>query len=312
MGSSIAASAETLRIGKPEATAFTMSFLELGVEQGFFRKHGLEIETLVFAGAPKMHQAMAAKELDIALGTGPDFGVLMRGAPELAVGAMATAPMNFALLVRPDGSVPNPAALRGRSIGVSGTGSMTYWLATEFVRRQGWKPEEVNLVGLGAADGMIAGLMSKNVDAIVSATEAGYRLAAANRAKILIRFGDVIPDFVTHVIFASTELIKSNPDAVRRFLAGWYETIAFAQSHAAETIAVSRRLGNLPEDIAARVYKEQMPIMLSDGHFDRKSLETVFRAVHEMIHDPNVAPKAEEKLYTEQFLPSSEAARGPR
>ena len=40
------ASAETLRVGKSTLTAFTYTMLEVGMQSGIFKKHGLEIEFL--------------------------------------------------------------------------------------------------------------------------------------------------------------------------------------------------------------------------------------------------------------------------
>jgi len=43
------------------------------------------------------------------------------------------------------------------------------------------------------------------------------------------------------VIYASDKLIEGNPAALKTFLAGWFETIAFMRDHRQETIDIGRQ-----------------------------------------------------------------------
>jgi NitT/TauT family transport system substrate-binding protein len=134
-----ATAAETLRVGKAVAEAFSFVPLDIGMRKGFFAKQGLDIESIAFTGDARMQQAMASDSLDIALGSGPAMAFIVKGAPIKAVAAMAGPPLLLAILVRPDG--PKSAAdLKGKKISVSTAGSLTYWLVSETSRRQGWGP----------------------------------------------------------------------------------------------------------------------------------------------------------------------------
>jgi ABC-type nitrate/sulfonate/bicarbonate transport system substrate-binding protein len=68
-----AAAADHLRVGKPEPRAFDFTPVEIGMAAGIFAAHGIEAESVGFGGGGKMHQAMAAVALDIALGSGPEM-----------------------------------------------------------------------------------------------------------------------------------------------------------------------------------------------------------------------------------------------
>src|SRR4051812_5712786 len=85
--------AETLRVGNPSPQAFSFLPIDVGLDQGIFKKHGIEIEKVGLSGSAKLHQAMVAGALDIALGAGTDIGFLVKGAPEIAVAAMAGPPL---------------------------------------------------------------------------------------------------------------------------------------------------------------------------------------------------------------------------
>ena len=74
LGASVAAqaeAAETLRVGKAVAEAFSFVPLDIGIRKGFFKNNGLDVEGSAFAGDAKLQQAMASDSIDIALGSGP-------------------------------------------------------------------------------------------------------------------------------------------------------------------------------------------------------------------------------------------------
>jgi NitT/TauT family transport system substrate-binding protein len=114
--------------------------------------------------------------------------------------------------------------------------------------------------------------------------------------------GQVVPEFLTHVIFASNDIITRNPDLVRRFLVSWFEIIAYMNAHEDETIRITNKVTGLTPEIAKVVYKEQMPMFSLDGRFDPKALAVVERTFSDLA----LLDKAPDMktLYTEEFLPS--------
>ena len=63
----------------------------------------------------------------------------------------------------------------------------------------------------------------------------------------------IIKDFHIHVIFAADKLIAERPDALRAFLAGWFETIEFMRKNKAETVAIAKEVMNKDEDITLAI-----------------------------------------------------------
>jgi NitT/TauT family transport system substrate-binding protein len=298
---SAARAADSLRVGKPEATGFDFSVVDVGIEADIFKKHGLDAEAVAFGGAAKQAQAMTAGNLDIALGSGTDMALIVKGVPQRAVAAMYGAPNNMCVIVLPDSPITDPSQMKGKKIAVSSPTSLTAFVAGELSRRQGWGPSGVERIALGGLAGMTAQLFSGNVDASVDATENAYQLQAEGRARILVSFGTVVPDFLTHVILASNQLIKTRPEVLRRFLVAWFDTIAFMNHDKAATIRITRTVTGLSPDLADKIYTEQMPMFSTDGRFDPKAVAVVQRTFVDLgILDkaPDMAP-----LYTEEFLP---------
>jgi NitT/TauT family transport system substrate-binding protein len=294
-----ASAAEKLRVGKAVPEAFSFVPLDVGMRKGFFANNGLEIESIAFTGDARMQQAMASDSLDIALGSGPAMAFIVRGAPIKAVAAMAGPPLLLAIVVRPDGP-KTVADLKGKKISVSTAGSLTYWLVSETSRRQGWGPKGIEIAPMGAMPGQIAALRRGDIDGAIMDIGNAFELEKRGEGRTLVRFTD-IKDFHIHVIFATNKLIAEHPDAVRGFLKGWFETIAFMRKNKAETVAIAREVTGKDEDITARSYDELMPMFSDDGKFNPAALATLAKSYVELQLLPQEPdPK---QLYTEAFLP---------
>jgi len=294
-----AGAAEKLRVGKAVPEAFSFVPLDIGMRKGFFAKHGLEIESIAFAGDARMQQAMASDSLDIALGSGPAMAFIVKGSPIKGVAAMAGPPLLLAIVVRPDG--PKSASeLKGKKISVSTAGSLTYWLVSETSRRQGWGPKGIDIAPMGAMPGQIAAIKRGDIDGAIMDIGNAFELEKRGEGRILVRFTD-IKDFHIHVIFAADKLIAGRPEAVRAFLQGWFETIAFMRTNKAETVAIAKEVTNKDEEITARVYDELMPMFSDDGKFSPSALATLAKSYVELQLLPEEPDPA--KLYTEAFLP---------
>src|SRR6185437_4480834 len=118
-----ACAADHLRVGKPTPEAYDFALVQVGIDAGIFAKHDLDIETISLAGSAKLHQALIAGSIDIAMGAGTDLVFIAKGAPEKAIAAMAGPPNNMAVIVAAHGPVQSVADLKGRKIGVSTVGS---------------------------------------------------------------------------------------------------------------------------------------------------------------------------------------------
>src|SRR5262245_50035499 len=96
------ANAETLRVGKSTLTSFSYTLLEVGMQSGIFRKHGLEIESSAFGGGPRLIQAMTAGAIDIGLDGGTDMAMIVKGAPIMTIAPLSGAPLEMVIAVKHD------------------------------------------------------------------------------------------------------------------------------------------------------------------------------------------------------------------
>ncbi len=296
-----AAAADKLRVGTPEPTAFVFSVLDVGIGGGFFKKYGLDVERIDFAGGAKLHQAMASGDLDMIVGTGSDLLFLSRGVKEKAVAAYANDLSSLALIVRADSPVQRVADLKGKTVGVTTTGSFTSWIARRLAVMDGLQADDIKLAYLGAQSGLVAGLMAKDVDAIIGTSAGGLTLQSQGRARIIVRAGDKITDFIADMLFASDAMMQNHPQEVRGFIRGWFDTIAWMKKNKADAVRVTQKDTHLPDAIASAIYDAEMPTFFDDGHFDRKKLAAVKQSLVELGLVPH--PPPDDALITEAYLP---------
>ncbi|HLH91534.1 MAG TPA: ABC transporter substrate-binding protein [Xanthobacteraceae bacterium] len=296
-----AASAETLRVGKAGREAFSFVPLDVGVRTGIFKQRGLDIQIANFAGDAKLQQAMAADAIDIALGSGPGLAFIVKGSPVKGIAAMAGPPLLFALVVRKDGTIKTVDDLKGRKIGVSTVGSVTSWIISEVSRRRGWGYEGIAQVPIGDNAARVASVRSGALDGCIVDLASALNYQQRGDGRILLRFGDLVSDFIIHVIFATDKAIAQKPEALRGFLAGWFETIRFMRHDKPKSVEIAAQVMGTDGPTAASIYDELMPMFSDTGRFDPKALAVLRRSFVEMKTLPSEPDMS--TLYTEKFLP---------
>jgi len=298
-----AQAATIVRVGQPQAGTFQFVPLQVGIEAGIFKRHGIEVEVTDFGGGPRVQQALAADSVDIAIGSGPELALEVKGAPEIAVAAMADAPYSVLLAVLKDSAIKTAEDLKGKTISVSSKGSLTYWLAQELSRQLGWGTDGFTIAPLGSTATQTAALKTHQIDGMIVEANAGYRLEEDGTGRVLVQFGDRIKTFHIYILYARRAFAASEPDAVRAFLAGWFDTITYMQAHREQTIDIVRRAADVSPAIATRDYDELMGMFNRTGNFDPKALSVLARSFVEMgtlASEPDM-----QSLVTEKYLPSA-------
>jgi NitT/TauT family transport system substrate-binding protein len=291
----------TLRVAKAGAETFAFVPLDIGVEKGFFKKHGIDVEISTLVSS-KIMQAMVAGSIDVGLSAGTDLAYATK-APLKGVAALAGPPTAFVLVVRPDESIRTVDDLKGRMIAVSANRSLTDWLATRLAMNQGWGARGVTTVGIGDTSSRFAAMKTKNVDAIVVDVASALQMEERGQGRILVSFGDLVPEFLTHAILASDQIIRDKPEAVRGFLAGWFDSVAYIRAHKAEAIALAAGITNVSAAVETQVYDKLVgkPFLSDDGRFDPKALAIIEASWLEM-GVLTTAPQTT-SLIDERFLP---------
>ncbi len=98
-------------------------------------------------------------------------------------------------------------------------------------------------------------------------------------------------------------LLQSDPDAVRGFLKGWFQSIAFMRANREETLKIITPVTQVSASAEGKEYDLVMPMFSADGKFDPKALDVMGQSFVDLKILPQKPDMA--KLVTEKYLPSA-------
>jgi len=111
-----------------------------------------------------------------------------------------------------------------------------------------------------------------------------------------------VPAIEINTIFASNKLTESNPDALRRFLKGWFEAVGYMKAHRDESLSIGAKATDNTPAVLGRSYDALMSKFSTDGKFHRDGLDTLAKSFIELKTLDH--PVDMSTLYTEKFLPA--------
>jgi len=301
LASGAALAQDKLRIGKSVPNSWAFAATDVGVQAGIFKQEGIDLAISSFKGDAQMQTGLTAGAVDVALGSGPGLGFRAKGVPAIGVAAMYGAPSNLAVVVLAKSPIKTVADLKGKRVGVTTGGSLTDWLSRELARQQGWGSDGMQVMPLGSVQARLAAMERNDLDALVIESATGFELEELKKGRIVLDFGEIEKNFYTHVIFATDNMVEKRTDVLRRFLRGWFKTIAFIHANKAETVKITSKAIDVRESIVNRIYDAQVNGFSRDGAWDPVAIEVIRKSLKDLgILDS--LPDAR-TIYNDKFVP---------
>lgn len=294
--------ADTLRVAKA-GTALLFTAIDIGEAAGIWSQLDLKLVGVQMDGEAPMDKAMASGDIDFALGGGNSMAFRLKGVPDVAVATLSGPPYDFALSVNYNDPIKSVAELKGKAVGVTSAGSTTDYLVHELSRIEGWGPDGMQSIGLGATRTRIAAMARGDIQAMVTTPELGYDSADHQETRVLLLFGDVVKNFLSHTILARQQLVDEHPDEVRRFLKGWFRTVAYMKDPAnrAQCVKLVAQSLSISESAAGKAFGAEVQGMSDDGAFMPDAVEATRQAMVP-FHVLDTTPAVKD-LYDPRFTP---------
>jgi NitT/TauT family transport system substrate-binding protein len=221
----------------------------------FDTKYGLDIDMVEFTSSTIPVKALISGDID-AFTTSPSVALvaMTRGAALKFVGCNWPG-ATYTLYGAPD--VKTVASLKGKSVGVSGAGSVPDLFAREVLIKNGVSPDQVTFANAGGGADRFRALLAGVVKA--TATTSEFEPDAAKRGiNILARAREATPNLSRNCIVTTDKVIATKRDQLVRFLAANMDGYDYALAHRDETIALTRKIAKLTNDdpSAAFIYDE--------------------------------------------------------
>jgi len=278
-------------------------------EAGIFNKYGLQVEVIATPSGVQGTNALIAGEISfVQIAGGTTTGAAVGGADVKIVATMVgTLVLN--LVVRPE--IENPEQLRGKSIGISRFGTSLHTGARIAAKHFGLEPgKDVHIVEIGAGDWIVGALQGNRVQAAVFGYPATSRaLKLGNR--LLLHIPSLNIPYASTGVSTRGEIIRDDPDLVRRFLSAEIEAIALMKKDRAfATKVLSKYLRTQDAELLGESYDVQIAKYMK--YMMKVPLTTAgaVRSVLEELSERN--PKAKDldpnKFFDDRFVRQLQAS----
>jgi NitT/TauT family transport system substrate-binding protein len=205
----------------------------LGEDQGFYKKHGVDV-TSVFTGSGSVtSQALLAGEAKLAsTSVGPTAAAVVGGADFVIwAGLIHILPYQFWVLPQ----VRQPADLKGKRVAISTFGSGSHLAAEVGLQQLGLDPvrDKIAILQVGTQPERVAALITGRVEA--TPLEPGFGQAARDKGlTVMADLTKAEAPYLNTVIVASRRYVKENPQIMESFLKGTIDGLAFLSNPANE------------------------------------------------------------------------------
>ena len=193
------------------------TFWAYGLDKGFFRDEGIDLELREGKGSATTLQAMAAGGDDFAVDIdgGAFLGLVGKGLPAVAV--MAPVAKSPIVLLSPAAKpLRAPADLVGKQIAIAG-GSGAAALLPVFLKKNGVDESKVALVNMQSTP-LLTTLLSGRVDAAATNVVVQATLRAKGLDTIAMRYADFGLVMPGQYLVTTPAFVKDKPDTVRRMV----------------------------------------------------------------------------------------------
>jgi NitT/TauT family transport system substrate-binding protein len=276
----------------------------IGIEKGFFKEAGVDLEVQWFDAAHPIVVATASNKVAVgATGITASLFNLVAGGQQLAIvadkGREQKGYSSSAIMVRTDlwdKGVRKIEDLKGKRIGITQKGSTFHYMTGRLLEAKGLSLADVEVVPLGKLGSLMASLQGGQVDAVILNEPNISKVAVAGYGKTIAQVGDVI-DYQTSALFFSPEFLKDRATAVN-FLKGYIKATRYyhdavlihKNGQSAPGANYEEVVGIIAKYTGAPVadIKSGLPYMDRDGKLLAADIQTQidWYAAHKMIDKP--------------------------
>src|SRR5438046_3636326 len=250
---------DKLRIAGGLAGTWENSFSELGENAGFFKKHGLVLDSFYTQGAGETQQAVISGSANIGSGAGTcnTFEALAKGAPIRVIAATHTGANDLAWYVRADSPIKDKKDLAGRTVAYSTTGSSTHATVLAFQRVFG---VTFTPVATGSPASTLTQVMSGQIDVGWTSPPFAVDLLQEGKIRQIMRASDVpeLRNQTARFMTANALAIESRRAVFVRYLQAYREVVDWMYADKAAVKAFAD-WAHIPEAIARLAPEDYYP-----------------------------------------------------
>jgi NitT/TauT family transport system substrate-binding protein len=228
---------------------------------GYYEKAGVDIYPLDSPAGVEEADALVAGQIDAAMGYyNHTIDLAGKGKATECVVQIGLTP-GHAILVPTNSSIKSLADIKGKVMGITGTGSSTDFEMRYLGIRNGVQPEQFTRLPVGAGATFIAAFQHGQIDGGITSQPTIGRLLDSGQAGVLVDLQDNAQSkrafggtFPSTCIYMRTDYVKTHKDGVQKLVNAVVWTLKWIHTHSAAQIAAK-----MPADYAGT----DMPLYVS-------------------------------------------------
>lgn len=219
--------------------------LWIGVEQGFFRKHGAEVQLLYIRTGPQTIAAMASGEIQMAYTIPAGVLSAAAGGMDLAIFGGIVNKAEGDLLVTP--SIRTAEDLKGKKVGVQSIGGGIWSQTMLALEHLGLEPtrDKINVMIIGGDQSTIAQALATGT---IDAAYLGYAFGSQLKGKgfrVLLDLGKAPIPYQGLALIGRVSYLKQNQAIADSILRGVLDAVAFVQTPSRKEVVLKSLMKNL-------------------------------------------------------------------
>lgn len=253
----------------------------LGVEEGVFEKHGLDVTLTQAQGGAAIVPAVQSGQMDFGFSNvtsliiGRDVGLPLK---IVAPGPQSTGDpeTDFAAVVAPgDSGITSVEDLQGKRVAVNTLNNILDTTVSEGVRQAGGDSDTVEYVEIAPSE-MLAQLESGNVDAINTSEPFLYLAEQGGAKRVYGMFAEPIESLTVSSYFTTDQKIEQDPELVGKFAAAIQESQQLATDEPDKVLGILDDYMTLDAEVI-----EGMSLPVFPQKHNISSLERLAELLHE-------------------------------
>ena len=268
-------------------TLFYYLPLTIAERKGYFKDEGLDVQIVDFAGGAKSLEAMMGGSADVVSGAYEHtINMQARGQPIVAI-VLQGRYNGIVLAVNKSkaAQVKSLKDLKGMKVGVTAPGSSTNMMVSSLLVKNGLKPDDVSIIGVGASAGAVAAMKKNSIDALSNLDPVMTKLETDGDVQVLVDtrtakgmqevYGG---DYHAGCIYAPVAWVKKYPNTTQAIVNAMVRADLWLQKARVDEIVatVPKEYYSADESLyKVALYKNQ-PGFSPDGLFSAKGAQNVY------------------------------------
>jgi NitT/TauT family transport system substrate-binding protein len=245
----------------------------LGMEKGFFREEGIELEPQMAQSGNELITALVSNDSHVAfLGYVPTIVAKSKGLPVKVIAnadnGADTAEEEWQVIVSRKGSaIREPADLAGKTVAVNALKGVAEVGLKAALEKEGVDPNSVKLLEVPFPE-MPAALDAKRVDAIWAPEPFLTSVLAKGGQEVLAPYISLGKHWPNGTYATTDRYLQENGDVVERFTRAMNRSTQYATEHPEEARATIPTFTQIPPEVADKI---RLPVWMTE--IDRAQLD---------------------------------------